>query len=126
MISSLIPSIAASDIAAASVALYLLPALIAWARRLPALTTIVTLDVLAGWTFIGWAIALAIALRPSRHQAAPGAQNPWQAPQPTPPPHSAGWAGQPGPPVLRAAPAPPLILPRRAGDSASASQAERP
>ena len=123
MISSLSTSIAANDVAAASVALYLLPALIAWARHLPALPTIVTLDVLAGWTLIGWAIALAIALSPARHRAAPGERNP---PQSAPPRHSAGWAGPPGPPPARATPAPPLILPRRPGDTAPASQAERP
>ena len=79
MISSLITSVAATDIAAASAALYLLPALIARARHVPALTTVVTLNVLAGWTLIGWAIALVIALRPARHRAAPPAQNPRQA-----------------------------------------------
>lgn len=126
MISSLITSIAANDVAAASVALYLLPALIAWARHLPALTTIVTLDVLAGWTLIGWAIALAIALAPARHRAAPGERTPPQAPQPAPPPHRAGWAGPPGPPPARATPAPPLILPRRPEGTALASQADRP
>lgn len=123
MISSLSTSVAADDVAAASVALYLLPALIAWARRLPALTTVVPLNVLAGWTVIGWAIALAIALAPARRRAAPGERT---APQSAPPRPSAGWAGPPGPPPARATPAPPLILPRRPTGTAPASQAERP
>lgn len=126
LISSLSTSIAADDVAAASVALYLLPALIAWARHRPALTTIVTLDVLAGWTLVGWAIALAIALAPARHRAALGERIPPQAPQPAPPPHRAGWAGPPGPPPARATPAPPLILPPRPEGTAPASQAGRP
>ena len=123
MISSLTTSIAADDVAAASVALYLLPALIAWARHLPAVTTVVILDVLAGWTLIGWAIALAIALSPGRHRAAPGKRPP---PQPALPRRSAGWAGPPGPPPARAVPAPPLILPGRPQDPSPASRAGRP
>ena len=126
MISSLRTTIAADDVAAASVALYLLPALIAWARRLPALTTVVTVDVLAGWTLIGWVIALAIALAPGRRHAAAVEPAPAQALKPAPPPHSAGWAGPPGPPPARVTPAPPLILPYRPTDTAPASQAERP
>ena len=118
LISSLITSIAATDIAAASAALYLLPALIARARHLPALTAVVTLNVLAGWTLIGWAIALAIALRAAHHRAAPAARNMSQAPPPAPPRHSAGWAGPPGPPLARATPPPPLILPRSPRDTA--------
>ena len=126
MISSLITSVAATDIAAASAALYLLPALIARARHVPALTAVVTLNVLAGWTLVGWAIALAIALRPARHHAAPPAPDPPPAPAPVHSPHSAGWAGPPGPPPVRAAPAPPLNLPGSPGDSAPASPAGRP
>lgn len=126
MISSLIPSIAANDLAAASVALYLLPALIAWARRLPALATVVTLDVLAGWTLIGWALALAVALRPVHRPAGRVAWHPPQPPAPMPHPHRAGWAGPPGPPPRRAAPAPPLILPGCPQDPAPASRADLP
>ena len=126
MISSLITSVAGTDIAAALAALYLLPALIARARHVPALTAVVALDVLAGWTLIGWAIALAIALRPDGHRVARLAQNPLQAPPPAPLLHSAGWAGPPGPPPPRAAPAPPLMLPDPPGDPAPASQAGRP
>ena len=126
LISSLITSVAATDIAAASAALYLLPALIARARHVPALTAVVTLNVLAGWTLVGWAIALAIALRPARHHAAPPAPDPPPAPAPVHSPHSAGWAGPPGPPPVRAAPAPPLNLPGKRRDSAPASPAGRP
>jgi hypothetical protein len=53
-------------------------------------------------------------------------QPPAPEPVPVPPPHSAGWAGPPGPPPARATPAPPLILPRRPGETAPSSQAERP
>ena len=127
MISSLITSVAATDIAAASAALYLLPALIARARHLPALTAVVALDVLAGWTLIGWVIALAIALAPARHHAGPGKpRTSGRRPSPAQPPHSAGWAGPPGPPPARAAPAPPLILPGRPGARLLPSQADRP
>lgn len=126
MISSLTTSIVADDVAAASVALYLLPALVAWARHLPALTTVVTIDVLLGWTLIGWAISLAIALAPARHCAAPEELAPRRAPRPAPARHRAGWAGPPGPPPARATPAPPLNLPRKPGDTAPARQAERP
>jgi hypothetical protein len=126
LISSLITSVAATDIAAASAALYLLPALIARARHVPALTAVVALNVLAGWTLVGWVIALAIALRPARRHVGPQAQDQRQVPSPAQSPHSAGWAGPPGPPPVRAAPAPPLILPGRPGGGAPASQAGRP
>ena len=126
MISSLITSVAATDIAAVSVALYLLPALIARARHLPGLTTVVTLNVVAGWTLIGWVIALVIALRPACRRAAPRPENPRQAPPPALPLHSAGWAGPPGPPPARPVPAPPLMLPDAPGDTAPASPAGRP
>lgn len=44
-------------------ALYLLPALIAVIRRAPDITTVVLLNILLGWTLIGWVASLAIALR---------------------------------------------------------------
>lgn len=55
---------------AACSALYLLPILIGWARHAPDLAAIVVIDLALGWTFAGWVIALAMALR-SAHPASP-------------------------------------------------------
>ena len=40
------------------VALYFLPAIVAGARHLPERAAITVLNLLLGWTFIGWVIAL--------------------------------------------------------------------
>jgi hypothetical protein len=57
-------------VVAACSALYLLPVLIGWARHAPDLAAIVVIDLALGWTFAGWVIALALALR-SAYPAAP-------------------------------------------------------
>lgn len=54
-----------ADLALATAALYLLPALIGWVRRVPAMGSVVAINVLLGWTLIGWLAALAIVLRSS-------------------------------------------------------------
>lgn len=55
---------------AACSALYLLPVMIGWARHAPDLAAIVVIDLALGWTFAGWVIALAMALR-SAYPAGP-------------------------------------------------------
>jgi hypothetical protein len=45
--------------------LYLTPALVACARRLPGTLRILLLNLLAGWTVAGWAACLVMALRPA-------------------------------------------------------------
>ena len=121
MISSVLTVIVLTGLAAASAALYLLPVLIGRARRVPDLGAVVVVNVLLGWTFIGWAAALAMALAPSR-PAVPVIQvveNLPPSPPPAPDQRGAGWAGPPGPPPLRTAPAPPLVLPDQPGTPAS-------
>lgn len=49
-----------------SLALYFLPIIVAIARRKRDVLGIVLLNVLAGWTFIGWIIALIWAFLPDR------------------------------------------------------------
>ena len=41
-----------------SLAVYFVPTIIAIARRVRNITAIVLLNIFAGWTFIGWVIAL--------------------------------------------------------------------
>lgn len=42
--------------------LYFLPAFIAWYRKHPNVTAITALNLVAGWTFVGWVVALVWAL----------------------------------------------------------------
>jgi hypothetical protein len=103
------------DIALACAALYLLPLLIGWIRRVPGIGPVAVINVLLGWTLLGWAAALAMALR-SSHTAPPAVQVVRHFPQPRPWPGQqvrAGWAGPPGPPPLRPGIPPPLTLPAR-------------
>jgi hypothetical protein len=58
-------------VAATSMALYLLPVIIGWARHVPDLGAIAVVDIALGWTLAGWVIALAMAMR-SIPQPAPG------------------------------------------------------
>ncbi len=52
--------------------LYLLPVLIGWARQVPGLGRLAVLDVMLGWTGIGWLLALLTALRRPGTSAARG------------------------------------------------------
>jgi Superinfection immunity protein len=45
------------------VALYFLPTIIAWARGVSSIGPIIAINVFLGWTFIGWVVALAMAVR---------------------------------------------------------------
>lgn len=78
-------------------ALYLVPVMVGVARHAPDLGAIAVINVLLGWTFVGWVLALALAMRsasPSRpvvqlvQNLPPGGgwaelqdgHQPWQAP----------------------------------------------
>jgi Superinfection immunity protein len=103
------------DMALAGAALYLLPVLIGWARRVPDLGSVAVINVLLGWTLVGWAAALAMALR-SPHPGPPPVQVVQHFPQPQPWPGQQarpGWSGRPGPPPPRPGVPPPLTLPPR-------------
>ena len=115
-------------VAAACAALYLLPVLIGLARRVPDIGSVAAVNVLLGWTLLGWAAALAMALR-SVHPVPPAVQVIQNVPQPRPWPDQqaqAGWAAPPGPPPPRPGVAPPLILPPRAPSSADTTRSPDP
>lgn len=65
MIGSLIAAAALAGITIALTGLYLLPVLLAWARHVPGVATVAVINILLGWTLAGWAVALALALRPT-------------------------------------------------------------
>jgi hypothetical protein len=50
-------------IVAVSLALYLLPVMIGRAREAPDIGAIAVINILLGWTLVGWVIALAMAMR---------------------------------------------------------------
>lgn len=96
-----------------SVASYVLPSIIALARKVPNVGSVIVVNVLLGWTFVGWVVALAMALR-SRPQPmvpvvpawGPGGSGP--APLPDPQRHPGrqplsdpGRPELPGPPPAR-------------------------
>lgn len=90
---------------------YLLPTGIAAARRVPDIGAVAAVNIFLGWTFAGWVIALAMALRSARPQGPavhivqnipPGSwpaldppRPPWQAPPwqlpPPPGPQAGDW-----------------------------------
>lgn len=45
------------------VALYMLPTIVAYKRLVPNFGSIAVINVLLGWTLVGWAVALAMAVR---------------------------------------------------------------
>ena len=110
MISSLISIAVLSSMAMTTTALYLLPVLIGCARRVPGIGAVAVIDILLGWTLIGWVAALAMALRPVT-PAGPAVQVVQNFP-PSPPPPGAGQAGPPVAPPRPGSP-PPLVLPPR-------------
>lgn len=71
-----------------SVALYLVPVMVAVARHAPDIGAIAVINVLLGWTFVGWVLALALAMR-SVDTARPVVQLVQHMP-------SGGWAEQQG------------------------------
>ena len=88
MISSLTGTVL--GLVAVSAVIYLLPLVIGYARRVPDIGAIAVINILLGWTLLGWVAALAMAFR----SVSP--------PGPVMPP------SRPGAP-------PPLVLPRRPG-----------
>lgn len=72
-------------------ALYFLPTIIGAVRRVVNIGSVFAINLLLGWTLIGWAVALAMALRTNPPYAYPPWQQgrgPWQGgPGPAPP----GW-----------------------------------
>jgi hypothetical protein len=87
--------------------LYFLPSIIAVYRKVPNAGSIIVINVLLGWTFIGWVIAMAMAARDPR-TAMPGPPSypqrgypddyPAAPPPPSPSPQSQQrqWPGGPG------------------------------
>lgn len=45
---------------------YFLPSIVAWRRHVVNVGSVVVVNVLLGWTFIGWVVALAMALRTAK------------------------------------------------------------
>ena len=45
------------------VALYFLPAIIAWARGVSSRGSIIAINLFLGWTLLGWVVALSMAVR---------------------------------------------------------------
>jgi Superinfection immunity protein len=124
MIATLLAVAVVGLMIAGSGVLYLLPVLIGMARRVPDIGSLATVNILLGWTFIGWAGALAMALR-SAAPAAPAVQVVQNFPPACPPAQlsGAGWAGPSGPPPLRPGVPPPLVLPPRPAGPASVGPA---
>jgi len=52
-------------------ALYFLPTMLALDRRVPNKWSVVVINVVLGWTIVGWAVALAMAVR-DKPTTAPG------------------------------------------------------
>lgn len=114
-LSSILAVIVLGGVALASGALYLLPVLIGSIRRVPDIGSVAALNVLLGWTLIGWVVALAMALR-SISPPTPPVQVVQNFASPPPGPGrlaGADWAGPPGPPPPRPGVPPPLSLPPR-------------
>jgi hypothetical protein len=97
MIGSLITTVVLGGITVALTGLYLLPVLLAWARRAPDIGPIAVINILLGWTLAGWVVALALALRSGvpPNPAIQLVQN--LPPLPTPP--APDRAGRPPPPL---------------------------
>jgi hypothetical protein len=78
----------------AGAVVYLLPVVVGWVRRVPDLGSIAVIDLLLGWTLIGWVAALAMACRsvtppgPVMPPARPGSPPPLVLPRRPPPPGS--------------------------------------
>ncbi len=84
-------------IIATCVALYLLPVIIGAVRKVPDIGAIAVIDILLGWTFVGWVVALALAFRTVR-SAVPVVQVVQNVPPSPLPPGQVGAGGWAGPP----------------------------
>ena len=110
------------SLVSASAGLYLLPVLIGWLRKVPDLGSVAVVNVLLGWTLIGWAAALAMALRSVPPPPGPVVQivQNLPGPPPAPPDHRSG-AGRPDLRPPRDGCPPPLQLPSRPAGPGPAS-----
>ena len=106
MISYLVSSIVIAGLTCVSLVVYLAPLVIGWTRRVPDLGAVAVINILLGWTLIGWVAALALALR----TASPSAPRDGYV---VPPPSGGWWAGPGGPTAPRPGSPPPLNLPPR-------------
>jgi Superinfection immunity protein len=104
VISALVNLVVLTDLTCMSVVLYMLPSVIGWIRRARNTGTIAVVNILLGWTLIGWVAALVMALRAARTP---------DPPQCVPPARASWPAGPGGPPAPRPGSPPPLRLPPR-------------
>ena len=120
MIASILADFVLAPIAAG---LYLLPVLVGWCRRVPDICSVAVINILLGWTLVGWVMALALAMRSVNSAASviQVVQNPPPSSAPLSPGHlpPVGWAGMPGAPAPHQSP-PPLVFPSRSPGSAEA------
>lgn len=98
-----------------AVALYLVPVMVGVARHAPDLGAIAVINVLLGWTFVGWVLALALAMR-----SVSTARLVVQLVQNLPP--GGGWAELQG--GYQPWQAPPLMLPEAPPDAADETPAD--
>src|SRR6266700_2387215 len=107
MLGSLIVSVMTIIVLGGCAAFYVLPLLIGCFRRVPDVGSVAVINILLGWTLVGWAVALAMALRSARSvspfvhvvQNMPSGQPGPASGQPGPAPGLAepgGWDGRPG------------------------------
>jgi len=108
MIGALITTVVLGGITVALIGLYLLPVLLAWARRVPDIGPIAVINILLGWTLAGWVVALALALRSGvpPNPAIQLVQNLPPSSMPSAPDWA--WPAQPGRRPAAAPPLPPL------------------
>jgi hypothetical protein len=63
-------ALAAAAVAVVALPVYFLPAFVAYLRRAPDFPSVAVISGVLGWTFFGWVVALALALRDRRPEAA--------------------------------------------------------
>jgi hypothetical protein len=126
VISLVVAVIVMCNIALAAAALYLLPVLAGWIRRVPGIGPAAAINLLLGWTLVGWAVALALVLRSAREHG-PALPIVQQLPDPAAvPPQAGGRAGHPDLRPRRQGVPPPLQLPPRSPGPGAASRARAP
>lgn len=64
--------------------LYLIPTLVAAGRKVPNIGSVAVVNILLGWTLIGWVVALAMAARSAAPTATQGAIAPTPVAPPSP------------------------------------------
>jgi hypothetical protein len=76
-------------------AAYLSPTITAGVRRVPNVGSVLAINLLLGWSLVGWALAWAMALRtrPPRRPALPAAVGPGWYPDPLRPGRLRYWSG---------------------------------